>query len=304
MNTAHPLVGVYAAAVTPMNADASVNVEELPRLLAFLNERGCHGALLFGTTGEGPSLGREERRALLRTAMEFRRQKPDFRILAGTGAPSLEDAIELTCMAFDLGVDGVVTLPPYYFRKAGDEGLYQWFAALLRHAVPADGWLFGYHIPAVSGVGLSFDLLERLLAAFPGRFAGIKDSSAEAEHAAALGAHFGDRLAVFNGTDRLFSLSLEHHAVGCITALANLVSPHLRAVWEAQTRGERNEPAQARLDAARAVSERYPPAPPLLKALLAERYGFPRWAVKPPLTPLAAHTLERALRDWDSCEND
>ncbi|MCI0519736.1 MAG: dihydrodipicolinate synthase family protein [Chloroflexi bacterium] len=304
MNAMHPLSGVYAAALTPLNADFSIQPEGLYRLLTFLSARGCHGVLLFGTTGEGPSLGIHERGELLRAAVEFRRAHTAFRLLAGTGAPSLEDAVEMTRAAFDLGVDGVVTLPPYYFRKVSDEGLYRWYAQLIQRAVPAGGWLLGYHIPSLSGVPLSLDLLERLLTAFPGRFAGIKDSSADAEQARALGARFGEGLAVLNGSDRLFSLALQNRAAGCITALANLVSPDLRAVWNASLRGEEDAAAQARLDAARNVSERFPPAPPLLKALLAARHGFPEWAVRPPLLPLTDELRAHALAAWDSRLND
>ena len=55
MTSTHPLAGVYAAAVTPLNNDSTLDLESVPRLLTFLASRGCHGAVLFGTTGEGPS---------------------------------------------------------------------------------------------------------------------------------------------------------------------------------------------------------------------------------------------------------
>jgi len=81
----------------------------------------------------------------------------------------------------------VVVLPPYYYRKATDEGLFRYFQELIRKAVPADGYLLGYHIPGVAGIGFSLDLLARLKDAFPHQFAGIKDSSHEADFAACSG---------------------------------------------------------------------------------------------------------------------
>jgi len=282
----HPLQGVYAAAVTPMNKDYSPDLPALQALLRFLAGRGCHGVLLSGTTGEGPSFSPAERAQILRAAAEVRADFPEFRILAGTGTPSLTETIELTQSAFELGANGVVTLPPYYFRKAGDDGLFAWFAEVIRRAVPQDRFLLGYHIPQTSGVGLSLDLLERLKNAFPGRFAGLKDSSGDPAHARALGARFGNDLLVLNGNDRLFSMALENQAGGCITALGNLISPDLRAVWEAFRQGRADTAAQSRLDAARAVSDQFQPAAPTLKAVLAERHGFPNWAVRPPLLPL------------------
>lgn len=177
MTDLHPLAGVYAASVTPIKPDSSFDFEAVPVLLRFLASRGCHGALFFGSTGEGPSFSPSEREALLRSVRAFRQQAPGFRLLAGTGTPSLSETIDLTKLAFDLGYDGVLVLPPYYFRKATDDGLFNWFSALIQKAVPSDGYLLGYHFPNSAGIGFSLDLLSRLKDAFPKQFAGIKDSS-------------------------------------------------------------------------------------------------------------------------------
>src|SRR5512140_2006099 len=153
--TLHPLSGVYAAAVTPLKADLSPDLDAIPSFLYFLASRGCDGALLFGTTGEGPSFSPSEREAVWRAALKVRERVPGFRLLAGTGTPSLTETIELTRLAFELGYDAAVTLPPYYFKKATDEGLFQWFEQLITKAVPSDGYLLGYHFPGVAGVGFS-----------------------------------------------------------------------------------------------------------------------------------------------------
>ena len=297
MLNAHPLSGVYAAAVTPMDARGNVRPEDLPRLLDFLRQRGVHGVLLLGTTGEGPSHSPEERLALMRAAAAYRRAHPDFRVLVGTGTPSLEETVALTRATFDLGLDGVVVLPPYYFRNASEDGLFAWFAAVLAQAVPPEGALLAYHIPQVSGVGLSLALLARLKAAFPRRFVGLKDSSGDPAWAAALGERFGSDLLVLNGNDRLLSHALRHGAGGAITALANLASPWLRAVWDAFAAGREDEAQapQARLDKARAALERFSPYGPTVKAVLPALFGLPRWGVKPPLEPLRGERAEAAI---------
>jgi 4-hydroxy-tetrahydrodipicolinate synthase len=311
------LRGVYAAALTPMHDDFSLALDALPGFLDFLARRGCHGTLLLGTTGEGPSLSPTERSALLSAALEVRQAWPDFRLLAGTGTPSLDETVELTRHAFDLGMDGVVILPPYYYRKVADDGLLSWFSQVMRRGVPAGGSVFGYHIPGITGVPLSLDLLSRLKDEFPGQFAGVKDSSTDAGCAQQLGERFGADLLVFSGTDSLFSLALENAAGGCITALANLCSSDLRRVWDAhagkpRVAGVRSQEgasgvarqssaldiaAQERLSSARALMDRYPPNPPLYKAMLARLYGFPRWAVRPPLLPLNADMEEKVLQE-------
>ena len=287
------LAGIYAAAVTPLDANDKPILEHLPVLLEFLARRGCHGALILGTTGEGPSFSPEERLAIMQAAARIHKSRPDFRLLAGTGTPSLSETIALTRAAFHLGYTGVVVLPPYYFRTASDEGLFRWFATVLRQAVPADGALLGYHIPRVSGVGFSPDLLARLRDAFP-NFVGIKDSTGDPAYAEALGRRFGRDLLVLNGNDRLLSHALAHHAGGAITALANLASPFARRVWDAHRRGEANAAAQATLNAARDALEAFPPFAPTVKALLHSLYDFPEWAVRPPLLPLAADKAAEA----------
>ena len=294
------LAGVYAAAVTPLRPDGAIALQDFPLLLDFLAQRGCHGALLFGTTGEGPSFSPTERLEALRSALLVRQKHPQFRLLFGTGTPSLEETASLTRAAFDLGVDGVVVLPPYYFRKVSDDGLMAWFSQVIETAVPAGGALLGYHFPNMSGVPLSLDLLKRLKEAYPETFAGIKDSSSDPEHARLLDETFGADLLVLTGSDRLFSHALQHAAGGCITAMANICSPDLRLVWEAHLQGTSDETAQARLSAARSVIERYPPAPSLIKALLARQHALPRWNVRPPLLPLPAELEEQALGEFIS----
>ena len=291
-----PLSGVYAAALTPINQDGTIAVGDLLRLLDFLAGRGCHGALLLGTTGEGTSFAPDERRAIFTAALGVRQAHPEFHLLAGTGTPSLEETIQLTRLAFNLGFDGVVVLPPYYYKKVPDDGLLAWYSQVIERAVPAGGALFGYHFPGISGVGLSLDLLSRLKDAHPERFAGLKDSSGDPEHASQIGLRFGEDLLVLTGSDRLFGHALQNSAGGCITALANLYSPDLRRLWQAFRDGDGATQAQAqdRLSAARKVLERYPPAPPLLKAMMARLHGFPEWAVRPPLLPLSAQLADQA----------
>src|SRR5512143_3501013 len=218
------LAGVYAAAVTPLKPDNAPDLDAIPSFLGCLAGRRCHGALILGTTGEGPSFSPAEREAIWRAAMRVREQHPGFRLLAGTGTPSLTETIDLTKLAFDLGFEAAVVLPPYYFRKASEDGLFEWFRNLIEKAVPGDRSLLGYHFPGVAGIGFSIPLLSRLKDAFPSQFEGIKDSSHEEAFARELGQQFGADLTVFSGTDSDFTLALKNHAAGCITAPANLIS--------------------------------------------------------------------------------
>ena len=302
MTDLHPLAGVYAAAVTPLKLDSTLDLEAVPVLLRFLASRGCHGALLFGTTGEGPSFSPKERETLLRSARVYRQQLPGFKLLAGTGTPSLSETIDLTKLAFDLGYNGVVVLPPYYFRKATDEGLFTWFSELIKKAVPSKGYLLGYHIPSATGVGFSLDLLARLKDTFPTQFAGIKDSSHDESFATALGQRFGKDLLVLNGTDSYFHHALKNHAQGAITAPANLISEGLREIWDLYQEGKDPSEAQARVTEQRHILEKYMPFPPILKALLHRLHDMPHWSVKPPREEISLELEEQALKEFESLQ--
>jgi len=294
----HPLSGVYAAAVTPLKSDLSPDLEAVAPFLAFLASRGCHGALIFGTTGEGPSFSPSERADVWRAALKVREQVPDFKLFAGTGTPSLTETIDLTKLAFDLGFDAVVTLPPYYFRKANDDGLFNWFEQVIHKAVPSGGFLFGYHIPSAAGIGFSIELLSRLKDSFLSQFAGIKDSSHDEGFTRTLGKIFGSDLTVFNGTDSHFTLALQNHAAGCITALANIISPDLREIYDAFINAKDTSYLQKKVSEQRDILEKYQPFPPLLKALLARLYNQSRWRVRPPLLDLSNADEEKFIRDF------
>lgn len=283
MTSLHPLAGVYAAAVTPLKHDSSLDLESVPALLAFLASRGCHGVVLFGTTGEGPSFSPSERENLMRTVRAYRQLVPNFRLIAGTGTPSLAETIDLTKLAFELGYDAVLVLPPYYFRNATDDGLFKWFNEVIRKAVPENKYLLGYHFPKVAGIGLSIDLLARLKDAFPKQFAGIKDSSGDPELTKALGDKFGSELVVLTGNDSYLQLAMQNHAAGCITAAANLISPDLRQIWDLMQAGKDATPLQELVTKKRQIIEKYPPFAPMLKALMHRMYDLPLWSVKPPL---------------------
>jgi 4-hydroxy-tetrahydrodipicolinate synthase len=300
MTSQHPLAGVYAAAVTPIKPNSSFDLDSLPVLLRFLRGRGCHGVVLFGTTGEGPSFSPTEREVLMRLACEVREENLGLRLLAGTGTPSLSETIDLTKLAFDLGFEGVLVVPPYYFRKATDHGLFLWFSEVIKKAVPSNGYLLGYHFPNVAGIGFSIDLLARLKEAYPIQFAGIKDSSHDADLAQNLGKTFGSDLVVLTGTDSYLQLAMQNKAAGCITAPANVISPDLREVWDLFNEGKDPAEALARVKKQREIIEKYPSFPPSLKALLHRLHGLPRWSVRPPLESMSAEMEEQIVQEFEA----
>lgn len=274
------LEGIICAVVTPLR-DGEVETGNLQRHIKTLATEGCHGVLVMGTTGEGPSLTLEERRVILEAA---RAVADDLIVMAGTGCASLKDTITATRDAFSIGADAVVVVPPFYFKRVSTAGLTDYYRQIFDEAVPDDGALLAYHIPQVSSVPITFDLLDNLLQIAGPRMTGIKDSSGDRAHGLELCERF-PQLRVFSGTERLFMDALNAGAVGCITAGTNILTPLAVEVYERFKQGQDAEEQQALLTQARSILDRFPPYAPTLKKLLAARYGTLGWEVRAPLMP-------------------
>ena len=101
---------------------------------------------------------------------------PHEKLMVGTGATALHDAITLTKAAFSLGFSAALVLPPFYYRDISDAGILQFFDALVRAVEPPEGGVFLYNFPRMSGLTFHAGLVDKLLAAFPGTIGGMKDS--------------------------------------------------------------------------------------------------------------------------------
>ena len=108
-----------------------------------------------------------------------------------------------------------------------------------------------------------------------------------------------DELLALVGNDSMLSLALDSGASGCITAIANVNSPALRRVWDAHQKGEDNSQEQAEINHKKDVLSRYVPYPISMKLLLAEKFGFPHWAVRWPLKPFDSTTIDQLLQEID-----
>ncbi|MEN8242438.1 MAG: dihydrodipicolinate synthase family protein [Chloroflexota bacterium] len=302
MPEAHPLSGVYAAAITPVDEEYKPDLDAIQKLMAFYSDRGCHGALILGTTGEGPSFSSTERLEIMQAAAEIKKIRPEFRLFAGTGTPGRAETIGLNQAAFELGYDAVVVLPPFYFRSASDAGLLEWFGDVIKESVPEDKLLLGYHIPQVSGVALSVNLLQQLNSRFPTRLGGVKDSEGKLETTQGFTEAFPDKL-ILVGSDRLLSSGLEAGASGSITALANLIAPWLRKIFDQHGKQDSSE-LQAKVDTARNVLEQFAPFPPSIKFLIDAYTEFPAWPVLPPLLALDEQRQASLKSQFDEIYKD
>jgi 4-hydroxy-tetrahydrodipicolinate synthase len=282
--------GVVVASVTPLDADGTPDGRALAQHLQFVFDRGCDAALLFGTTGEGLSFTVEERRAALDAVLEA--GVSPRRLLVGTGALPLPDVVELTRHATERSVGGVLVVPPFHFRNITDDGLVRTYDRIVQGVGQAALRLYFYHYPGLTGVPVSFPVIERLRERYPDQVAGIKDSSDEWDHHDALCSSFPD-LQVFAGSERHLTPLLRAGGAGCISATVNITAPVARQAVRDWKNDATVASAQSTLTELRTRLSQFPTIP-ALKQLLAWRLERPDWArVRPPLAPLDADEEER-----------
>jgi 4-hydroxy-tetrahydrodipicolinate synthase len=145
--------GLSVALATPFAEDRSI---DLPRLVAHARQSladGCTSVTVFGTTGEGASLGQNDRQRAL-GALAGAGIDPRTQLVVGIAASSVEDAIAQGRAGLMLGCPSFLLAPPFYFKGAGDEGLFDWIAAVLTGLGPKASNVILYHIPQVTAVGL------------------------------------------------------------------------------------------------------------------------------------------------------
>lgn len=274
--------GVLAASLTPFHSDSDLAPEAFLQHNEWLLANGCDGLLLFGTTGEGLSLTVEERIEGLHTA---RAELPPERLLVGTGALALPDAVRLTREATSDGVGGVLVLPPFHYRSVKDEGVFRFYDELIQGVGDSSLGLYLYHFPELTGVPISFSVIQHLLDRYPSQIAGIKDSSGEWDHTDALCREFPD-LEVFTGTERLLLPTLQAGGDGCITDTVNLTASYAARVLSAWQNDREAAPLQDTLTDLRTAFASFPTIP-ALKHLLSTLREDAVWdTVRPPLVPL------------------
>ena len=286
------LSGVIAAIATPIGEDGAPDLKRAVKLARFLLDNGCDGLNVLGTTGEATSFSRDERKTVMSAYQA--EGLPLDRLMVGTGAAAVSDAVALTRHAAALGFAGALVLPPFYYKGVPDDGLIAYIDALVQATADRPIPIYLYHFPAMSGVPWHVALIKRLLQSFPSRIVGLKDSSGDmafARSAAAIAPDF----AVFPSTEAALIEARSGAFAGCISATANLNADLCARAWRA---GDQNA-----LDAAVTIRRLFDGKPLVagVKALLAHIHGDPALArVKPPLAPFSAADCAAVIAGHDA----
>ena len=271
------LNGVIAAVATAIDEKNEPDCARSIALARFLLDNGCDGLNVLGTTGEATSFSLDQRRRVMTAYAQS--GLPLDRMMVGTGAAALADAVALTKHAAELGFAGALVLPPFYYKGVPDDGLYAGIDAVLNATAARPIPIYLYHYPALSGLPWHVALIRRLLETFGEHIVGLKDSSGDmafAQEAAAI----MPRFKVFPSTEAALPQARSGPFAGCISATANL-----NADLCAQAYRSGDAAALAQAVAIRNLFDGKPLVAGV-KALLAHIHDEPQWArVEPPLSP-------------------
>src|SRR6478735_7785568 len=161
------LKGVIAAIATAVGPDGAPDCGRSTALARFLLANGCDGLNVLGTTGEATSLSLDQRKSVMSAYAAA--GLPMERLMVGTGAAALADAVALTRHAAALGFAGALLLPPFYYKGVPDDGLAAYIDAVVKATADKPVPIYLYHFPAQSGLPWHIALIRRLREAHGGR---------------------------------------------------------------------------------------------------------------------------------------
>lgn len=278
------ITGSLVAIVSPMHEDGSLDFDALRRLVEWHIAEGTNAIVVVGTTGESPTVDPQEHVELVRTAVEVARRRVP--VIAGTGANSTREAIELTEQARKIGADATLQVVPYY-NKPTQEGLYRHFVAV---AETVDLPVILYNVPGRTVADLGVETTLRL-AQVPG-IVGLKDATGDLARAGELLRRLPPEFALYSGNDdsALALMLLGGH--GVISVTANVAPKLMRQLCDAALEGDLPKARQlnARLMPVHLRLFVEPNPIPVKWAL--QRMGRIEGGIRLPLVPLSASGRE------------
>lgn len=271
--------GSMVALVTPMQADGVVDDDALDRLVDFHVENGTDAIIAVGTTGESATLDEKEHCDVIRRVVD--RAAGRIPVIAGTGANSTREAIDLTRCAMEAGADACLLVTPYY-NKPTQEGLYLHFRAVAE-AVSIPQIL--YNVPGRTAVDMLPETVVRL--ADISNIVGIKEATGDLARGQEILARCGDKLDLYSGDDATAMELILAGAKGDISVTANVAPRDMHEMCAAALRGDRLEAERINNQLMPLHQNLFLEANPIpVKQALVEM-GLIAEGIRLPLTPLA-----------------
>ena len=284
------LQGSLVAIVTPMHEDGGLDIPALRTLIDFHIKEGTDGIVVVGTTGESPTVDVEEHCLLIKTAVEHVAGR--IPVIAGTGANSTREAIELTRHAKNLGTDACLLVAPYY-NKPTQEGLFQHYRAI---AEAVDIPQILYNVPGRTACDISNDVAIRL-AAIP-NIVGIKDATGSIERGTDLILRAPEGFAVYSGDDATGMALMLLGAQGVISVTANVAPRLMHEMYVAATAGNAKQACKINAQLFALHQKLFVEANPIPVKWVLNRMGLIGPGLRLPLVALSAQhheTLHSAM---------
>ena len=268
--------GVWTAIITPFAKDGKIDFATFDALINDQKTSGIRGLVVVGSTGEGSSLTKNEKTALIKHAVD--RAKPQLEIMAGTGTINTADTLAMAKIAIDSGVDSLLIVTPPYC-KPSTAGLVKHFAAIAKlSSIP----ICLYHVPGRTGQKLTIDQFKALTPFV----SAIKEAGAEMDFYTEVVLATGSCL--LSGDDLSFLPSLSAGGRGCISVLANVVPQSVQRMYDLHRQGNTAKATayhHCLFPLMQALFWESNPGP--VKAILAERYQQMENVMRLPLAPMS-----------------
>jgi 4-hydroxy-tetrahydrodipicolinate synthase len=271
--------GSMVALVTPMQADGAIDNEALDRLIEFHVDNGTDAIVAVGTTGESATLDEHEHCAVIRRVVD--KAAGRVPVIAGTGANSTREAIDLTRCAMEAGADACLLVTPYY-NKPTQEGLYQHFRTIAE-AVPTPQIL--YNVPGRTAVDMLPATVARL--AEISNIIGIKEATGDLTRGQEILDLCGDKLDLYSGDDATAMELILAGAKGDISVTANVAPRAMHEMCAAALRGDRAEAERINNQLMPLHQNLFLEANPIPVKWALQQMGLIPGGIRLPLTPLA-----------------
>lgn len=279
--------GSLVAIVTPMDEEGGLDLNRFRSLLDFHIEQGTDGVVVVGTTGESPTVDFEEHHLLMQIAVDHVAGR--IPVIAGTGANSTREAIDLSIHAKNAGIDACLSVAPYY-NKPTQEGLYQHFKTI---AEAVDIPQILYNVPGRTAADIHNETALRL-AQIP-NIIGIKDATGDIGRGTELLQRAPPGFAVYSGDDASGLALLLLGATGVISVTANVAPRMMHEMCVAAFSGDLNTAREINSKLLRLHIDLFVEANPIPVKWAVEQMGLIGRGIRLPLTPLSEkyHQLVR-----------
>jgi len=279
----HKIKGVFSAALTPLNEDYSINLNSFLSHCQWLLKQNLTGLSIFGTTGEANAFNVDEKIKALEFLID--NNIVSHQLMPGTGQCSVSDTVRFTKKCSALKVRAVLVLPAFFYKGVSDEGVIEYYRRVIEEVGDHNLHYVLYHIPQISGVSITFDVIDKLTKLYPNNVVGMKDSSGDLDNMLKITKFFSG-FSLFSGSDSLALKVTKHGGAGAITATSNISGRLLSFIvnnYKDESSIEKFQELQILQERIRQTLFTHEPVS-ALKAFMSVKYNKNEWSrVNPPL---------------------